>query len=105
TWTLSTLYVGFVLNAMGADFYPRLTSLAADNMMVNRLVNEQTEMGLLIAVPGVLATLTLAPWVLKIFYSVQFVPAVEIVRWQIVGILLRVVSWPMGFVQLAKGKG
>lgn len=102
-WTISSLYVGTILNAMGADFYPRLTAVAQDNAVVNRLVNEQTEMGLIIAVPGVLATLTLAPWVLKIFYSEAFMPAVEVIRWQIVGIALRIVSWPMGFIMLAKG--
>lgn len=105
TWTLSTLYVSFVLNAMATDFYPRLTAEANDNDAVNRMVNEQTEMGLLIAIPGVLATITLAPWVLSVFYSGEFISATGIIRWQIVGIALRVVSWPLGFVQLAKGKG
>ncbi len=102
-WTLSTLYVGVILNAMGADFYPRLTAVSSDNAAVNQLVNEQTEMGVLIAIPGILATLTLAPWVLRAFYSEAFTPAAEVIRWQILGIALRVVSWPMGFVQLGKG--
>jgi enterobacterial common antigen flippase len=103
TWTLSSLYVGIVLQAMGADFYPRLTGVANNDAALNLMVNEQSEMGILIAIPGILATLTLAPWVLKFFYSAAFVPAVEIIRWQIIGIALRVISWPMGFVQLAKG--
>lgn len=104
TWTLSSLYVNLVLNAMAMDFYPRLTSVASNNNDVNRLVNEQSEMGLLIAIPGVLATITLAPWVLAAFYSSEFIIATEIIRWQIIGIALRVISWPLGFVQLAKGK-
>ena len=102
-WTLSSLYVGIILNAMGADFYPRLTGVASNNAAVNQLVNEQTEMGILIAIPGILATLTLAPWVLRVFYSQAFMPATVIIQWQILGIALRVISWPMGFVQLAKG--
>ena len=103
SWTLSSLYVNTILNAMGADFYPRLTAVAADNVAVNRLVNEQTEMGVLIATPGVLVTLALAPWVLSIFYSSAFLPAAEVIRWQIIGVALRVASWPMGFIILAKG--
>jgi enterobacterial common antigen flippase len=105
TWALSTLYVNLVLNAMAADFYPRLTAVANDNDAVNRMVNEQTEMGLLIAIPGVLATIILAPWVLTVFYSEEFVGATVIIRWQIVGVALRVVCWPLGFIQLAKGRG
>jgi len=104
TWTLSTLYVGVILNAMAADFYPRLTAVAEDNTVVNRMVNEQTEMGLLMAIPGIIATLALAPLVLQFFYSAAFLPATGIIRWQILGIALRVVSWPVGFILLAKGR-
>src|SRR5208337_3484581 len=60
-WTLGGLYVGFILQAMAADFYPRLTASAHDNAACNRLVNEQTRVGLLLAGPGVVATLTFAP--------------------------------------------
>jgi PST family polysaccharide transporter len=103
--TLSSLYIGVILGAMGMDFYPRLTAIAEDNEACNRMVNEQTEVGLLIAAPGILATLTFAPLIIQIFYSSSFIPAYEVLRWQILGIFLRVVSWPMGFILLAKGKG
>jgi antigen flippase len=103
-WTLSSYYVGMVLKAMGADFYPRLTAAANDHPTLNRLVNEQIEMGLLIAIPGVLAVLALAPLALRILFSGDFVGATEIIRWQIFGVVLQVVSWPIGYVQLAKGR-
>jgi PST family polysaccharide transporter len=102
-FTLAGLYVGFILQAMGTDFYPRLTAVARDNEAVNRMVNEQTEISLLLAVPGILATLTFAAWVIALFYSGKFEPAGEVLRWQVLGVLGRVVSWPMGFILLAKG--
>ena len=102
-WQLGGIYVGFILSAMGADFYPRLTAVANDNAECNRLVNEQTEVGLLMAGPGVLATLTFAPLVIDLFYSTKFGPAVEVLRWICLGMLLRVASWPMGFILGAKG--
>jgi PST family polysaccharide transporter len=104
TWTLSTYYVGFVLAAMGMDFLPRLTAAAGDNNTMNRLVNEQAEMGMLIALPGVIATLTLAPWVMKFFYSSDFVRGADVARWQMLGMFLRVICWPLGYVLIAKGK-
>ena len=102
-WNFSGYYVNFIVQAMGADFYPRLTAVANDHPQCNRLVNEQMEVGLLLAVPGVLATLTVAPLVLQMFFSAKFGPAVEILRWISLGMVLRVASWPMGFVLLAKG--
>jgi PST family polysaccharide transporter len=102
-WTLGGLYVGFILQAMGADFFPRLTAVAQDNRECNHLVNEQAEVGLLLAGPGVLGTLTFAPLVIQLFYSSKFGPAVEILRWICLGMVLRVAVWPMGFIVLAKG--
>ncbi len=103
-WVFGGYYVGFILQAMGADFYPRLTAVARKNQECNRLVNEQAEVGLLTACPGVLATLTFAPLVIALFYSAKFGPAVEILRWFCLGMTLRVASWPMGFILLARGE-
>jgi antigen flippase len=101
---LAMVYVGFVLQAMGTDFYPRLTAVADNNRLCNQLVNEQAEISILLALPGVLATLALAPWVIQIFYSSKFDKAAEILCWQLAGMFLRVNSWPMGIIVLAKGR-
>ncbi len=102
-WKISSYYVGFILESMGADFYPRLSVVAKDNSQINRLVNEQTEVSLLLTLPGLVATLTFAPWVIHLLYSADFIPAGEILRWQVVGLVLRVLCWPMGFILMAKG--
>lgn len=103
-WTLGGLYVGFILQAMGADFYPRLTASAKDNLACNRMVNEQTRIGLLLAAPGVIATLTFAPVIIALFYSTKFGAAVGILRWICLGTTLQVITWPMGYIILAKGR-
>jgi enterobacterial common antigen flippase len=103
-WTLGGLYVGFILQAMGADFYPRLTASANDNPACNRMVNEQTRIGLLLATPGVIATLTFTPVVIALFYSTKFGAAVGMLRWICLGTTLQVITWPMGYIILAKGK-
>lgn len=102
---LSIVYVGFILQAMGTDFYPRLTAVAHDNVRCCQTVNEQAEISLLLALPGILGTLACAPWVMHIFYSGKFSAAADILTWQATGMLLRVISWPMGFIIMAKGRG
>jgi len=104
-FALSGMFVNFVLGAMGADYYPRLTGVAFDKPAMVRMVNEQTEIGLLLALPGLLATMALAPWILQIFYTREFLGAIELLQWFILGCLGRVISWPLGFVMLALGKG
>jgi enterobacterial common antigen flippase len=102
-WTLGGLYIGFVLQAMGADFYPRLTASIHNHLEANRLVNEQTLVGLLLAGPGVLFTLTFAPLVIMLFYSAKFGAAVGVLRWVSLGAALQAVTWPIGFIIVAKG--
>lgn len=105
TWTLSVTYIGFVLGAMGTDYYPRLTAIIHDKDAVTRLVNEQTEVALLLAGPVFVAVMGLAPWIVELLYSDAFAPATEILRWQILGDILKVMSWPLGFIILASGAG
>ncbi len=102
-WGISGMFAGFILNAMGTDFYPRLTAVARDNEHVNRLVNEQTEIGILLALPGLLATLAFAPWIMHLFYSAKFLPSAELLPWFVIGVLGQVILFPIGFIPRAKG--
>ena len=104
-WMISMTYVGYVLGAMGADFYPRLTAVMHDNAAVNRLVNQQSEVALLLAGPVLVAMIGLAPWVIELLYSNKFSDAASVLRWQVLGDVLKIVSWPLGYLILAAGDG
>ncbi len=104
-YSLSGVLVGFVLAAMSADYYPRLTAVAGDYPSVHRMVNEQSQVSILLALPGLAAMMIFSPLIIQLFYSASFVTAVPILRWCILGVLGRVISWPLGFVVLAQGKG
>lgn len=102
-WGISGAFAAFILSAMGTDLFPRLTAVAKNNAEVNQLVNEQTEIGILLALPGLLATLAFSPLAIRIFYSGTFDNAAELLPWFVIGVFGRVISWPLGFIQLAKG--
>ena len=104
-WTISMTYIGFVLGAMSSDYYPRLTAIMNDHAKVRKLVNEQAEMSLLLAGPILIAMITLAPWVIRSLYAESFAPASDVLRLQVLGDLLKVSSWPMGFILLGQGRG
>lgn len=104
-FSLSGVFVNFVLNAMGADYFPRLAAVQHDRGAANGLVNEQTEIALLLAVPGLVATMALAPWMIRVFYTNEFLAAVEVLQWFVLGCWGRVVSWPLGYLMVALGRG
>ena len=103
-WTLGGLYIGFVLQAIGTDFYPRLVGLALDDVASNLLVNQQARVSALLALPGVLGTLALAPWAISVFYSAEFAQAVPVLRWICLGMAMRVLTWPVGTIIMARNR-
>ena len=105
SWAISAQYITFVLSAISADYYPRLAGVINDHKAASRLVNEQTEIALLLSAPIFIAMAGLAPWVIDLLYSAAFAPAVSVLRWQILGDLLKVASWPLAYVILASGAG
>lgn len=104
-WAISMTYIGFILSAMGADYYPRLTAAIHDPKAANQMVNQQVDVAVLLAAPVFLAMLGLAPLVIDVLYSSRFAEAAVVLRWQVLGDVLKVVSWPLGFVILASGDG
>jgi PST family polysaccharide transporter len=103
-WSVSGMFAGFIIGAMGADFYPRLTAVSRDHAQANQLVNEQTEIGILLALPGLLGTLAFAPWVMHVFYSDKFVSGGDLLPWFVLGVFGKVIAWPMSFIMVAKGE-
>lgn len=102
-WSISGIFAGFILTAMGMDFYPRLTAASSDNATVIRMVNEQIEIGVILALPGLYATVVFSEWIIQLCFSTAFAPAAGLLPWFVLGVYGRVASWPIGFIQLAKG--
>jgi PST family polysaccharide transporter len=103
-WNISVLYLGFVLGAMGTDYYPRLTGVAKDTQASNTMMNEQAEVTLLLSGPVILAMLTLTPWIVGLLYSQAFFDTTTVLRWQILGDIFKVSSWSLAFLLLAQAR-
>ena len=104
-WTISVTNLGLILGAMSTDFYPRLSAVFHEPAKAVRLINEQTEVALLLCAPLLLIGLAFAPLLLRILYSAEFLPASEVLRLQFVADVLKVVSWPLGISLMAAGAG
>jgi O-antigen/teichoic acid export membrane protein len=105
SWVIAMTYVGFVLQAMATDYYPRLSGIVADHPAARRIVNEQSEVALFLGGPILIAMIGGAPWIIHLLYSAAFVPAAGLLRWQIAGDVLKLASWPLAYVLLAAGRG
>lgn len=104
-WGITMTYVGFLLTAMGADYYPRLTEVIKDRAAATRLMNDQVQLALAIGGPVLLLLIGSAPWVIALLYSPEFKPAATLLQWQTVGNVFKLASWPLGFAIIASARG
>lgn len=104
-WTISTIYLNVLLNAMLADYFPRLSNLSDNNLLSNKLINEQLEITLLTGTPMLIMMLTLGSVSIKILYTNSFVQALPILQWQIFSSFFTLIIWPLGVIFLARNKG
>ncbi len=104
-FTIINTYVGMVFTAMGTDYYPRLSVVASDDEQCKQLINQQSEIALLILAPILIAFLIFVNWAIIILYSSQFLSITGMVYWATMGIFFKAVSWAIAFVFLAKGVG
>ena len=103
-WGITMTYVGFLLGAMAADYYPRLTEVINDRAAATRLMNDQAQLGLAIGGPVLLLLIGLAPWAVTLLYSAEFAPAAELLQWQTVGNVFKLASWTLAFSIVAAGR-
>lgn len=96
-------YVDIVFNAMRTDYFPRLSTVANERESVNKIVSEQSVIGLLIIGPLVVGFISFLPIIIELLYSAEFLVIVSFVSWAILGMLFKTLSWSMGYVILAKG--
>tara|TARA_R110000796_G_scaffold252249_4_gene385779 strand:+ start:3645 stop:5045 length:1401 start_codon:yes stop_codon:yes gene_type:complete len=104
-WMISMTYIGFVLGAMATDYFPTLTSIITNKTEANTLVNEQTAVALYLVGPVLVLIMAFAPSAILLLYSTAFEQSAHILRLQVFGDLLKVISWPISFVILAAGYG
>ena len=96
-------YVGIIFNAMGTDYFPRLSAIANDIDKLRKTVLEQAIIAILLITPIIVIFLAFAPLIIVILYSNEFSPIVGMVTWGILGMIFKAVSWSMGYMIIAKG--
>ena len=96
-------YVGIIFNAMGADYFPRLSAISEEIIKIRKTVLEQAIIAILLITPIIVLFIAFAPLIITILYSDEFSPIVMMVSWGILGMIFKAVSWSMGYLIIAKG--
>ncbi len=100
--SLTVQYSGLVFAAMSMDYLPRLSREASDNVAMGALVNRQMEVVSCLIGPLAGALIMAAPLVVDLLLTKEFLPAVPLLRWLGLALLLQGLMFPMAYVTFAK---
>ncbi|MEC5184467.1 antigen flippase [Cryobacterium sp. MP_3.1] len=101
-WTITSMYLGFVLSALAVEYYPRISAQIQDLRSLNASVDYQVRIALLLGGPVLLWMIVFSPVVLHILYAEDFQAATGILRLQLFGDIFKVVGWAVAFLLLAR---
>lgn len=96
-------YVGMIFTAMATDFFPRLSAVSADNAECGKMVNQQAYVSILIIGPIITVFLVFINAIIILLYSAKFLAISDMIQYVALGILLKTITWAMGFMIIVKG--
>lgn len=99
-WNLSTNYVLLLLTSFTTYYLPTL-SRATDAPQRALLMENIARLTTMLSVPLVVSVIALKSLIIATLYSSQFSPALEIVRWMLIGDYLKIASYVMAMPALA----
>jgi len=99
-WTLSMAYVTLILTSFSTYYLPTLSQTVDPGARAD-LIRRVLRLAMLLMVPLVVTVITLKPLVVKLLYSGEFLPALHIMRWMLIGDYFKVVSWVFSFTMIA----
>lgn len=101
-FTLINTYVGLIFSAMSTDYYPRLSAVTDDNEKCKIIINQQSEVAILILGPLITFFIIYIQWVIILLYSTRFLDIAQMIYFAISGTLFKAGSWAISYIFLAK---
>lgn len=102
-YMMTITYAGMVFSAMETDYFPRLSSIKVTGKELNRAVNNQIEVSLLMVSPLLVAFMIAQPILLPLLYTGKFLPAMGMIQVTILAMYLRAIKLPIAYIPLARG--
>lgn len=102
-YSLMVTCAGMVFVAVEADYFPRLSSVNNDTVKMNKTINQQIDVCLMLVSPLLIAFILALPIVIPLLLSSKFMPIVPMCTCASFYMFLRGIAVPLEYTALAKG--
>lgn len=102
-YNLMVTCAGMVFVAVEADYFPRLSSVNNDVVRLNKTINQQIDVCLMLMTPILIAFILALPIAVPLLLSDKFLPIIPMCMWASFHMFMRSITVPLEYTALAKG--
>lgn len=95
------MYLMLVTTSLSVYYLPRLSEIQ-DNLELKKEILNGYKIIMPIVIALALAIYVLREFVVYIAFSDKFLPMLELFKWQLIGDVIKIASWLLGYLMLAK---
>lgn len=100
-WYISTMYLMLVTTTLGVYYLPRLSEIE-DNKELKKEIFSGYKIIMPIVIISSFLIFLLKEYVILIAFSTDFLPMMELFAWQLLGDVIKIASWLLAYLMLAK---
>ena len=100
-WYISTMYLLLVTTTLSVYYLPRLSEIQ-DNKELRKEIFSGYKIIMPIVILASLIIFLLKEYVVLIAFSKNFMPMIDLFAWQLIGDVIKIASWLLGYLMLAK---
>ena len=100
-WYISSMYLMIVTTSLSVYYLPRLSEIQDNAELKKEIFNGYKIIMPIVIVMSILIFL-LKEYIILIAFSKEFFPMLELFIWQLIGDVIKIASWLLGFITLAK---
>ena len=100
-WYISTMYLMLVTTTLGVYYLPRLSEIQ-ENKELRKEIFSGYKIIMPIVILASLIIFLLKEYVILIAFSKDFMPMMELFAWQLIGDVIKIASWLLAYLMLAK---
>ncbi len=101
---ITSQFVSLVFAAMSVDYFPRLSAISSDNNKVSDMVNQQSEITMIIIFPLLVTLILTGPLLIRLLLTPEFVVLNSFIRIIAFGTIFQAAGYTISWIPLAKGE-
>lgn len=100
-WYISTMYLMVITTSLSVYYLPKLSEIQ-DKTELKKEIFHGYKIIMPIVIAMSLAIFLLKEYVILIAFSEKFMPMMDLFLWQLIGDVIKIASWLLGYITLAK---